>query len=636
MSALSSIVALAVGCIACVCVACARLIFLAPTSCGWVLYLSNVLFEVFVKRLGVSRHLAESGAAGIGLGALWLGGLPVAGILVVALVLVVLELYVRAWERAMLTDAYAELDTIGIHPPPARTTLGLAQGYPAPSTHPVLSLNLSGPFHARWPRYRLGSLLVGLPFEIVLMVGNHSLFPTQTKVRVHCEGDASVRVDAQETRELPVLHTGDVQRVLWRCWADRVGGAGTLTIEVIWGHFRRRIRVHYDGCIDPSHVTPVRAGVRRYPGGARSAFVWRGDMDLYDTSTRQSVEGLEVALGLAARYRVPQTMFLSSRLALDKTAARDWAVHYGVERGASEIPRFVAWFHEKVELRHICAYPFTSAKPYLMELGNHGHLHYGTDTSGAPENGWQPKARMGAGNYPWLSADRSSFAEQRDNALQAKQCFVNAFGFEPRSWAKPNRTNDEHTAAAMEAAGCEVLSGSDVRPRDNVLLHPPPHHPHQTATVELTTRYPGDPQHAFHVAMLLFWVHRSHRLGIPMIYMCHQHLRQFDGAACTRFTEYLLRYIIDRMNGDLHMNTVFGVGKYWREVLSPKTRRVRVSLEGKTVRVVNSSDLDLVDLPVDIQTQEGHRLTVLVSAAAGEQVSWPIQHARQSPKSRPN
>jgi hypothetical protein len=186
----------------------------------------------------------------------------------------------------------------------------------------------------------------------------------------------------------------------------------------------------------------------------------------------------------------------------------------------------------------------------------------------------------------------------------------------------PDRTNDHHTAAAMEAAGCEVLSGSDTSPIDNLLRQPPPHHPHSTSTVELTNRYPGDPKNGLQVAMVLFWLHRAHRLRIPMIFFCHQHTRQFDGYATTRFTEYILRYALTRFNGDLHFNTVFGIGKYWREVLSERTRRVTVQTMTGGVTVSNSSDFPVQDAPVDVSTAEGRRFTLLATVPAGQSVTF--------------
>jgi hypothetical protein len=172
----------------------------------------------------------------------------------------------------------------------------------------------------------------------------------------------------------------------------------------------------------------------------------------------------------------------------------------------------------------------------------------------------------------------------------------------------------------MEAAGCEVLSDSNVRARHNVLLQPPPHHPNGTSSVELTKRYPGDPQHVYHVAMILFWIHRAHRKGIPVVFMCHQHLRQFDGYACARFTEYILRYALSEFNGDLYVNTVYGIGKYWREVLSPKTKRLEIVAKGDSIHVRNNSDFDLVDLPLDVTSTEGHTFTLLINVTAQSEI----------------
>jgi len=340
-------------------------------------------------------------------------------------------------------------------------------------------------------------------------------------------------------------------------------------------------------------------------------------MDLYDEVTRQSIEGLEQTLSLATRYRMPQTMYLSTRLSLDQSAADEYARHYGVDRGADRIPAFVDWLKADVELRHSAAYPFESSKVHLIELGNHGHLHYGTDAAAAAENGWNLRARMGAGRYPWLGADEGSLAEQRDNALETARWCERLLGFRPRSWAMPDRTRDEHTPAAMEAAGCEVLSDSDIRTMDNVLFQPPPHHPPGTRAVELTKRYPGDPLDVFHVAMNVFWFHRAHRLGIRVVFMCHQHLRAYESRSCAVYTEYLLRYVLESFNGDLHVNTVYGIGKYWREVLSPVTRSVTVRIEGSEIVVTNRSDESFRHIPVDLSTADGHRWTRLVTVAAG-------------------
>lgn len=601
-----------------------RLFFLVPTRFGWINYLANVLSETFFKKAGWSRATVEAALAGVGLLLLALAGVGLLWVFAVALLLLLLELYASRFERHLLDTVYAPLDTIGIRRATPEQTRGLALGYPSPSTHPELTLNLIGPFVARTPRYELGTLVVGRIFELRLLVGNHTLVPTQTAIRLRVEHADNLVAEPPAPASLPRLASGQVHELRLRWKVIAPSGAGAVRLHLEWSGFQRTLAVHFTDCVAPAGLAIAAATITRYPGACRAAFAWRGDMDLYDESTLQSIEGLTVTLELAARYRMPQTMYLSTRLSLDHQAATDWAAHYGVDRGAARIPEFIEWFRDRVELRLEARYPYTAGKPYLMELGNHGHLHFGTDTAGAAENGWKPKARMGAGSYSWLGSDRSSFAEQRDNALEARRWCERCFGFSPKSWAMPNRTNDRHTAAAMEAAGCEVLSDSNVSARHNVLLQPPPHHPPGTKAVELTKRYPGDPQHPYHVAMNLFWLHRAHRKGLPVIFMCHQHLRQFAGYACTRFTEYTLRYALTRFAGDLHINTVYGIGKYWREVLSPQTRSVRLSTEGATVRLHNGSDVALADTPVDVTLNDGRRFTLLCDVPPGAVVTIPL------------
>ncbi|MBP7827264.1 MAG: hypothetical protein KA236_12000 [Verrucomicrobia bacterium] len=602
-----------------------RLVFLYRGPWGWINYLANVFSEFFVKKIRWSRLAVESVMALAGLLALYFAGAEPLSVAVVLAILLGLELYVTKLERHLLATTYTPLDSIGLRQANGRTTRGLAAGYPTPSTHPKLTLNLIGPFTARMPRYELGALLVGRQFRLRLLIGNHTIVPTQTGLRLTLQVPPAWCCGQNQITMLPRLESGEVHEVDLDFQVKTASGPGSLQLLVEWGHFRENLTVHYANCRTGGTATIQRAVIQRYPGACQSAFAWRGDMDLYDESTLQSIEGLEVTLSLAARYRIPQTLYLSSRLSLDEAAARQWGEHYGADRGAARIPTFIRWMQDHVELRHACVYPFRSNKRFLLELGNHGHLHYGTDTAGALENGWKPKARMGAGVYPWLTADHSSFAEQRDNALEARRLFEQYFHFTPRSWAMPNRTNDRFTAAAMEAAGCEVLSDSNVRTRHNVLLQPPPHHPPTTAAVELTKRYPGDPQHLYHVAMNLFWIHRAHRRRIPVVFMCHQHLRQFDGYACTRFTEYTLRHALEQFHGDLHINTVFGIGKYWREVLSPQTGRVRVATTPDGLRVTNASDLDLKQVPVDVELSDGRRFTLLMDLPAGDELAWKLE-----------
>lgn len=595
-----------------------RLIWIACTRLGWAFYLANVAGEVGPKRLKVRRELLDAGIVLVGVAMLALGGISFLLLAWVVVVMLAQEVVVQRSERRLLDAVWVRKDSIGAVPEGEMAERGLARGYPSPSTHPELTINIVAPFVRRQPRFSLGTLVVGRGFCVEVIIANHALTPTQTPVRLRVETPSYLTLVGTSERLIPVVAPGGVQRVVLELQVTAAGEKSMIGLRLEWGdtHWRRDLIV--DRSLES--CPPVRqARIERYPGARRAAFAWRGDMDLYDTSTLQSIEGLELTFGLAARYRMPQTMYLSTRLSLDQDEACRWAEHYGVDRGAGFIPSLIDWMRSKVDLCHRAEYPFESGKPYLVELGNHGHLHYGTDTSAAEGNGWNPRSRMGTGSYQWTSGATGSFEEQRDNAIEARCWIERLFGFTAKSWAMPDRTRDQYTPRAMEAAGCEVLSDSDVRTRDNVLRQPRPHFAPGSGAVELTKRYPGDPQHILHYWMNLFWVHRACRLGIPVIFMCHQHLRLYDGWACTRLTEAVLRYVVDRCDGELWINTVYGVGVYWRDFLSEK-RVVSTAVEDGQVLVQLAGSLDHSAVPVDLFLEGGGRATVLVNLKPGASV----------------
>lgn len=589
-----------------------RMLFLARSRAGGLMYFANVALETVQKRVPGGRWPLE--AILVLLSALLIGAgsrsTAVALAAIAAYLLLVIQNLLR--ERRILRAVYASQEPIGL-----RRSTPEVPGYPSPGLHPRLSVNLEGPFVARWPEYHLGACVDGAALRISLLIGNHARVPCQRPVRVELSLPAEWNAESETSVELPPIASGRVKRVEWTL-RPRGARRDPIRLRVSTARFDRVVTIHHDGAGTGRTAEIASASITRYPGARRSAFSLRGDMDLYDTATFQTIAGLEDALGLSMRYGIAQTMYLSTRLSLDPEAAREWAAHYGVDRGAAEIPAFIRWMNERVELRHEAPYPVESSKPFVMELGNHGHLHYATDTAGHPGNAWRAGARAGEGHYPWQGADRSSLADQRDNMREAARWCERSFGFVPKSWAKPGRGNDAFSPAAVEAAGCEVATGSDIRARDNVIRQPPPHHPAGTRIVELTARYPSDPEHVQHAAMLEFWMHRGHRLARPVVILVHQHMRQFDGVICERITEHLLDHAVNGFNGDLWINTVYGVGRYWLDVLSPETRTVEVRIEPRGAVVVNRGDRTIREVPVDLRLRDGRRMTRLVDLAPGE------------------
>ncbi len=585
--------------------------FLAPTRMGWLFYFPNAAYDFVWRRWGRPRALVDVALALVAIACVTLCHTREAfsiAILAVCVILV-LQLVGLSQERRFLVTSWARpaprCPTGNDHDsPPLRGCI------PAPSWHPLLTVNLEGPFVSRLPHYDLGHLLPGRRFSVRVIVGNHSVVPAQLPVEVHCSVEGGLLVRGASKAQGPVLRSGDVWRQAFELVSVEPRKVGQLTIGVSCGQFVQTLQVRFS--CDGRLRRVVSARIERYPGGCRSAFAWRGDMDHYDTITFQSIEGLNSTLKLAARYRMPQTMFLSTRLTLDGGEVERFYNHFGVDRGQAEASNFVEWIGKHVELSHRATYPFESSKPFLLELGNHMHLHYGTDAAADEGNGWLRGAGIAQGNYSWQGPERGSLAEQRDNALEARRRIEREFGFSPRSWAMPDSTRDTNTPRAVEEAGCDVLSDSDARTVDTVLFQPPPHHPGGCHAVELTKRYPGDPEDLTHANMFIYWLHRGHRRGIPVIFMCHQHMRQFAGIACRRFAEYILRYVLSKFNGDFHVTTVWGIGSYWKAALSPIFKCVTVTHHGQGVVVENSGDIEFRAVPLDLVYEGGGRATVLV------------------------
>jgi len=583
-----------------------RLTMLASGPFGAIFYYSNVMSDFFMKRGHLPRGLVEIILFAVGLGCLSLADVKFwPYMFIVALVLILLELWTRITERRILNTVYAFKDLRRNNCIRSQKNSMHYGAIPSPSVHPELVINFSGPFVRRMPNYQLGDLPLGRTFEIGIIIANHSLMPCQVPIFVEINSGLDLQLDSPAHIKISPLESGDFFCDTLRFVARRISAGGEIAVAVAHGSQRKITSIKYTSIFDSARCKFAVASIMRYPVASQAAFAWRGDMDLYDTTTFQSVDGLSKTLDLASRYRFPQTLFLSTRLSLDAEESSKYYGYFGVSRGQDHVPKFIRWMKTHVEFRHEIRYPFRSEKPYALELGNHMHHHYGTDAAAAQENSWRLLSGIGAGVYPWMSGDQDSFSEQRDNALAARRMMEVTFGFTPKSWAMPDSINDRFTAAAVEAAGCEVLSDSNSSHVQNVLVQPPPHHPEGTAAVELTKRYPGDPQDLFHMAMVLYWIHRAHRRSIPVIFMCHQHLRLFEGHACTRFTEAIMRYVLTRFNGDLHVNTVYGVGIYWQEVLSPKTRKVEVKCLTDRVEVRNMGVNNLEDLPLDVRYEDG-------------------------------
>lgn len=124
--------------------------------------------------------------------------------------------------------------------------------------------------------------------------------------------------------------------------------------------------------------------------GARGAFVWRGDHDLYDPGTLQCATGLRRALGLAARFRMPTSVMLSARLSLVREEHEAFCRQFGWERHSEEIPAFIRFWREEVDTALEQEFPTRAERPLAAGIGNHCYLHYGTHAAADPATAGPP------------------------------------------------------------------------------------------------------------------------------------------------------------------------------------------------------------------------------------------------------
>lgn len=590
--------------------------FLAPVRAGWLMLLANAAYETLEIKLHLRRAWLDClllVAVTAGAGWIW-GGVAAAG---AALLLGL------AWAGALLVELRWRADA------PARQSAAFRGRVPLPV--PRLIVTLRGPVLARSRKiYALGDWPEGLAQSFECLVLNPGTVRPQLPLRIEVEtvcSDLEVRCEGPAESSCP--EPGQVVTTAFTLKALRPGPGGDVRLRVTHGDWiwERRLCVASIPARGTSRIGS--AAIRRWKYGARAGFVWRGDQDLYDPATFQSAEGLRLALGLAARFRMPTSVMLSSRLSLYPEEHAAFCRQFGWNRHSEEIPAFIRFLREEVDAAPEQEFPVRSPRAFAAEIGNHGHLHWSTHAAADPGNGWKSHARIGAGRYPWLREyPCDSFAEQRDNIAACSRAFEDILGFRPASYTPPGDMFDRATARAVEAAGIEVGNETDATKWQKLFVFPPEHHPEGCERlVELTRMLPRDPVNAPQIAMLKYWLGFARRRGRALVFLAHHHLLLYQGNAGYGLTAELLRHVLADTEGDVYAATLTAMGRYWRDVLSTRTRAVAVMITGNRVEVRNTGDRALAGLPLEIEFADGRRCLRLVDVPARAAVTVMLEPA---------
>lgn len=588
-----------------------KLLFLAPTRYGVLVMAANVFYETLAKKLGWQRWHVDAAALLFLPPAWWLlHGLSPAFLFALT--------FSCAWAYAlnenirMLIGKPGEQDRRF-----GRGSVDRRIGGWVPLPNPKLVLILRGPVWNRGGVYDLGDWPLGHSEEYQVLVLNPTILRPSLPLVYELSGgqgqfETTWLYEPPSQAPLPgEIVSGKFRLRALQCSSQPI----QLLLTIGCGDYRLCEILKIRSVFDPASTVIKHVAINRWKGGARAGFAWRGDMDMYDPTTFQSEQGLRHTLELCHRWRVASSMYLSGRLSLNKNEHEVFCRYLGVDRDTDGIDRFIRFLKEEVSIDFIIDFPYNTPKKYALELGNHMYLHYDTHAAMDPANNWKNMAWIGDGKYPWQSGESGSYAEQRDNALYNVQIINETLGVTVRSWGVPGRCFDRYTARAVEAAGMEVASDSDASAWTNVMKLPAPHHPEGTERlVELTKKYPGDPDNIYKLAMLKYWMGVARRTRRAFIFMAHQHLLQHEGIAGTQATEHLLRHAIAFCKGDFYISTVYGLGWYWDRVLCPKHRKVIVKVRNAhSLEIQNIGPEFLDSVPLEVHFRNGKHLLVLVS-----------------------
>lgn len=508
---------------------------------------------------------------------------------------------------------------------------GLSERVPMPI--PNLVSIIEGPILERKRHLIVGSWPLEHQAEFTLFVLNPSKIRPQFSLRVELHSESScIDLMSETCMEISCPEPGGLFKYSFSVKAiSLTDSASHVHITITHADLIIRQELVISSVFSKKHSLIKSAEISRWKGGARSAFSWRGDQDLYDPATFQSVEGLRSSLALSHRFRIPSTLYLSARLSLVEEEHRAFCEHFAWNRHPEEINEFISFLKNEVSIQQDLEFPMETEKPLGMELGNHSYLHHGTHTAADQANQWTGRVWVGAGRYHWLSTDSpDSFTEQRDNAEKGKQVIREILGVETSSWASPGRVFDSETARAVEAAGVEIGSDTDASTFTSVMKMVFPHCPSGcTAFVELTKKYPGDPDDAYKSSMLKYWLHAMQRKKTAFIYMAHHHLLQYQGEACYRITEEFFDHLLRYGNGDFYLGTMTALGRYWRDVLNPTTKCIQIERRDAMIIVRNNGTKKQSRLPLEIKLQDGRIFLNLVDVEANSETFIAITESKK-------
>ena len=99
---------------------------------------------------------------------------------------------------------------------------------------------------------------------------------------------------------------------------------------------------------------------------------------------------------------------------------------------------------------------------------------------------------------------------------------------------------------------------------------------------------------------------------------------RYRGNESAALVETFLHHVLADQQGDLYVGTLTAVGRYWRDVLSPRTRCVNATAASNRVTVANAGPRPFAALPLEIDLGHGKRHLRLVDVGAKATVELEV------------
>ena len=387
-------------------------------------------------------------------------------------------------------------------------------------------------------------------------------------------------------------------------------------------------------CVSRSPIVEIR--VKGWKYGKKAAVCWRSDFCFLWPQKGMDKTALENLSRLIKKWGMPVTLFISSRLVLDKDEVVRTLQHFGLatREQAEKIYDDFITFLQMFDIEQYTEYPnFVGS----LSIGNHGgYFHPGRVAGQSIYNKWESGWSSQDGKIEWLLERWRmniklpiDYTFNQLNSMLNSELINDILGVKPYSWSAPRDETTSTMATELEKIGVKYASGADNykrisirfiprRPKASVVL---PYHPTgcHSLVESRCIMNPHDPDDIFDFASLKKSVKFCIESGAQITFLIHPHLRLRKKRNSIKFVEGLFLFLSENLDS-LWVASHENLLNYWENVFCPIHRVIVFDI--KQGRVINMSNKPLEHVPILIRFANGWRMVRIITLKPHETFSF--------------